>query len=98
MEKEASKNKNTAENNICTGNDLQIKGRVKTAAMFSRIGLVLSVLGIGLIFSLCGIIYGAVCSRAGEPLGKTAVALGVAGAVLSLMFGGMFFVCAFLLF
>lgn len=98
MEKDASVNENTAVNSADKDALMQKSSRIKTAAMLSRIGLILSIVGIGLIFSICGIVCGLVCSKAGEPLGKTAVALGVAGAVLSVIFGGMIAVCAFILF
>ena len=98
MEKDTSVNENTEVNSADKDAPVQKNGRIKTATMLSRIGLILSILGIGIIFSISGILFGLFCSKAGEPLGKTAVALGVAGAVLSVIFGGMLAVCAFILF
>ena len=71
--------------------DERIAARLRTAMNFSVLGLILSVFaGVGLFFGVAGVIIGVKYRGEGETASRYAVGIGIAAAVLSLVFGALF--------
>lgn len=94
-EKDLLKTENLAENELGSATP---NSKLKPALILSRIGLILSVIGVGVIFSLFGLFLGLANKKIDARASRYAVAMGLCGIVLSILFATMITVCAILIF